>query len=95
MPGKKTTVDPQTYKVVSKRIGHSHLPNGLAVDTKGGVNAGVQAGLSRKTCYVTFADEQDDKMELYVSEIEYNMLTVGEKGILSFNGTRLSDFVKA
>lgn len=46
------------------------------------------------TYYVTFQVESGDKMELSLSRSEYGKLTEGDKGRLSFQGTRFLDFEK-
>ncbi len=44
------------------------------------------------TYYVSFEVESGDRMELQVSRSEYGMLTVGERGKVSFQGTRYLGF---
>lgn len=44
--------------------------------------------------YVTFQVASGDRMEFHVSGQEYGMLTEGDKGVLSFQGTRYLGFVR-
>ena len=44
------------------------------------------------TYHVTFEVESGDRMELKVSRSEYDALTVGESGNVSFQGTRYLGF---
>ena len=44
------------------------------------------------TYYVTFEVESGDRMELKVSRSEYGMLTIGDVGEVSFQGTRYMGF---
>ena len=47
------------------------------------------------TYHVTFEVESGDRMELKVSRNEYEMLTIGEQGKLSFQGTRYLGFERS
>lgn len=42
--------------------------------------------------YVTFEFDSGDRLELHVSSSEYGYLVEGDKGQLSFQGTRYKDF---
>lgn len=44
--------------------------------------------------YVTFEVESGDRMELHVEGHEYGLLVEGDKGDLSFQGTRYLGFVR-
>ena len=44
--------------------------------------------------YVTFKVESGDRMELHVEGHEYGLLVEGDKGDLSFQGTRYLGFVR-
>lgn len=44
------------------------------------------------TYYVTFQVESGDRMELHLDGHEYGMLVEGDKGMLSFQGTRYLGF---
>ena len=46
------------------------------------------------TYYVTFQVESGDRMELHLSGQEYGLLVEGDKGNLSFQGTRYLGFVR-
>ena len=57
-------------------------------------NTGVGAGHMHYSTsyYVTFQVESGDRMELSVSGREYGMLAEGDRGKLSFQGTRYLSF---
>lgn len=42
--------------------------------------------------YATFQVESGDRMELAVSDMEYGMLAEGDRGMLTFQGTRYLNF---
>lgn len=44
------------------------------------------------TYYVTFQVESGDRMELHVAGHEFGMLIEGDRGMLTFQGTRYLDF---
>lgn len=69
-------------EVVSKRISvhHHHDANNIAMDH------------SSTTYYVTFQVESGDRLELHVSGGEYGMVVEGDKGRLTFQGTRYLGF---
>ena len=46
------------------------------------------------TYYVTFEVESGDRMELQVPSHEYGMLVEGDRGTLTFQGTRYLGFVR-
>ena len=68
--------------VVAKRtnVSHSH-----------GSGHGMHSSTSY---YVTFEVESGDRMELHVAGHEYGLLVEGDKGNLSFQGTRYLGFVR-
>lgn len=70
--------------VVAKRtnVDHHHHNNG----------AGGMHTTTSTTYYVTFQVESGDRMELSVNGSEYGMLTEGDCGKLSFQGTRYLGF---
>ena len=70
--------------VVSKRTDVTHHHHG-------GTNAHHHHHTST-TYYVTFQVESGDRMEFYVDGYEYGMLVEGDKGMLSFQGTRYLGF---
>ncbi|MBQ7345076.1 MAG: DUF2500 domain-containing protein [Oscillospiraceae bacterium] len=49
---------------------------------------------SSTTYYVTFQVASGDRMELHVDGYEYGMLVEGDRGDLSFQGTRYLGFVR-
>lgn len=66
-------------KIVDKRMAtHHHHSNGHHHHTH--------------SYYVTFQVESGDRMELKVNRNEYNLLTEGDAGTLSFQGTRYLGF---
>ncbi|MBO5129657.1 MAG: DUF2500 domain-containing protein [Oscillospiraceae bacterium] len=42
--------------------------------------------------YVTFQVESGDRMELHMSGSQYGLIVEGDKGLLTFQGTRFLDF---
>ena len=42
--------------------------------------------------YVTFQVESGDRMELHMSGREYGLIVEGDRGLLTFQGTRFLDF---
>ena len=70
--------------VVAKRTNVSH-------HNHAGTN-GHHHHSTSTTYYVTFQVESGDRMELYLSGHEFGMLAEGDKGKLSFQGTRYLGF---
>lgn len=70
--------------VVTKRTNVSHRRSG-------GTN-GHHHHHTSTTYYVTFEVESGDRMELHLSGQEYGLLVEGDKGKLSFQGTRYLGF---
>ena len=72
--------------IVAKRtnVSHHHHHN------HGGT--GMHHTTHFTTYYVTFQVESGDRMELKVHRNEYGLLTVGDNGMLSFQGTRYLGF---
>ena len=68
--------------VVAKRTNVSHHHH----------SAGVHHTTHSTTYYVTFQVESGDRMELHMTGPEFGMLVDGDKGLLSFQGTRYLDF---
>ena len=75
--------------VVSKRVDVSHHRHANAGDVSG---AHGYSTTSSTTYYATFQVESGDRMELRVSGQEYGMLVEGDRGKLSFQGTRFLNF---
>ncbi len=73
--------------VVSKRmdVRHHHHHHG------GQAEFGMHTSTYR-TYYATFEVDSGDRMELSVPTSEYGMLVEGDKGILTFQGTRYLGF---
>lgn len=75
--------------VVSKRTDVSRRQNPNAGDITGA--HGYSTSTSTRY-YVTFEVESKDRMELSVSGPEYGMVVEGDRGKLSFQGTRYLGF---
>ena len=77
----RLTVEAQA---VAKRLSVSH-------------HAGTDhtAGHSSTSYYVSFQVESGDRMELRVSGREYGLLAEGDRGRLTFQGTRYLSFVRS
>lgn len=72
--------------VVAKRTNvshHHHHNHGSGMHHHSGTST---------TYYVTFQVESGDRMELHVSGSEFGMLVEGDRGKLSFQGTRYLGF---
>ena len=76
-------------EVVSKRLDVSHHSHANAGDMTG---AHGYHSTSSTWYYVTFQVESGDRMEFSVSGSEYGMLAEGDRGKLSFQGTRYLSF---
>lgn len=70
--------------VVSKRTNVTHHHHG-------GAN-GHHHHHTSTSYYVTFQVQSGDRMEMHLSGHEYGMLIEGDKGMLSFQGTRYLGF---
>lgn len=70
-------------KVVSKRTDVTHYSNN---------NNNMNSYSSSTYYYVTFQVESKDRMELTVSGEEFGMLSEGDTGKLTFQGTRYKGF---
>ena len=71
--------------VVAKRtnVSHHHHNHG---------GTGMHHTTHSTTYYVTFQVESGDRMELHVAGHEFGMLIEGDRGNLSFQGTRYLNF---
>ena len=71
--------------VVAKRtnVSHHHHNHG---------GAGMHHSSTSTSYYVTFQVESGDRMELHVTGQEFGMLIEGDRGMLSFQGTRYLGF---
>lgn len=57
-----------------------------------GGTGGTNGTMASTSYYVTFEVESGDRMELHLPGREYGQLAVGDKGKLSFQGTRYLGF---
>ena len=75
-------------KVVTKRsdVSYRHHNNMS--------NNSMNMGYSSTYYYVTFEVASGDRMEFQVADTEYGMLTEGDKGSLTFQGTRYLSYVR-
>lgn len=73
--------------VVAKRtnVSHHHHHHG---------NGGMHHTTHSTTYYVTFQVESGDRMELQLAGDEYGLLVEGDKGNVTFQGTRYLGFVR-
>lgn len=56
---------------------------------------GMHHSSTSTTYYVTFQVESGDRMELHVAGHEYGLLIEGDRGMLTFQGTRYLGFERA
>ena len=56
------------------------------------VHRGIETMHTSTSYYVTFQVESGDRMEFEVSDMEYGMLAEGDRGMLTFQGTRYLSF---
>ena len=77
----KQPIIPVSSTVMSKRTNVSHHHHGE-----------THASSSSTTYYVTFEFDNGERVELRVSGSEYGLMAEGDKGILSFQGTRFISF---
>jgi hypothetical protein len=75
-------------KVVTKRSDVSYHRQGNMV------NNNMDMGYSSTNYYITFEVQSGDRMEFNVQDTEYGMLTEGDKGSLTFQGTRYLSYVR-
>lgn len=75
--------------VVAKRMDISHHQHPNAGDASGGHGFHTATSTSY---FVTFQVDSGDRMEFHVSGSEYGMLAEGDRGNLSFQGTRYLGF---
>ena len=72
--------------IVAKRTNVSHHHNHNHAGT------GMHHATHSTTYYVTFQVESGDRMELHVAGHEFGMLVEGDRGMLTFQGTRYLGF---
>lgn len=73
--------------VVAKRTNVSHHSHNHG-------NGGMPHTTHSTTYYVTFQVESGDRMELCVAGHEFGILIAGDRGLLTFQGTRYLGFVR-
>ena len=56
------------------------------------VHRGIETMHTFTSYYVTFQVESGDRMEFEASDMEYGMLAEGDRGMLTFQGTRYLNF---
>ena len=56
------------------------------------VHRGIETMHTFTSYYVTFQVESGDRMEFEVSDMEYGILAEGDRGMLTFQGTRYLSF---
>ena len=78
-------------KVVTKRsdVNYHHHNNNM---TNNMPNNTMDMGYSSTDYYVTFEVPSGDRMEFHVPDVEYGMVTEGDHGNLTFQGTRFLSF---
>ena len=76
-------------RVVAKRMDVTHHHHANAGDATG---AHGYSSTSSTSYYATFEVESGDRMELSLSGHEYGLLAEGDRGRLSFQGTRYLGF---
>ena len=62
------------------------------VANRSDVHRGIETMHTFTSYYVTFQVESGDRMEFEVSDMEYGMLAEGDRGMLTFQGTRYLSF---
>ena len=77
-------------QVVTKRTSVTHHRHHAHGSHHGGMGMGHTA--THTSYYVTFQVESGDRMEFSVSGPEYGMMAEGDRGSLSFQGTRYLGF---
>jgi hypothetical protein len=58
------------------------------------VNDNMDMAYSSTRYYITFEVQSGDRMEFNVPDTEYGLLTEGDKGSLTFQGTRYLSYVR-
>lgn len=75
--------------VVAKRANVSHHRHANAGDATGAHGYHTSTSTSY---YVTFQVESGDRMELCLNGSQYGLIVEGDRGLLTFQGTRFLDF---
>ena len=76
-------------EIVAKRADVTHHNHHTGTD------GGMMHTTSSTSYYATFQVESGDRMELYIPRNEYGMLAEGDRGRLTFQGTRYLRFERA
>lgn len=71
------------------RYGIRHSRHANAGDASGA--HGYRTATST-SCYATFQVESGDRMELCLNGSQYGLIVEGDRGLLTFQGTRFLDF---
>ena len=74
---------PATVADMRRKTHHHHHNHG---------GTGMHHTTQSTTYYVTFQVESGDRMELHVAGYEFGMLIEGDRGMLTFQGTRYLGF---
>lgn len=77
---------PAVVKTKRTNVSHHHHHHGTGAGAHGGHTT------TSTSYYVTFEVESGDRMELAVTGSQYGLLVEGDKGRLSFQGTRYLGF---
>lgn len=80
------------YTNVKKGIKNNNSPRLTSSVTVLDKRMKVWGDHSRTTYYITFEVESGDRMELEVPDNEYGLIVEGDKGKLTFQGTRFLEF---
>lgn len=73
--------------IVAKRASVQHYANGT--------DSNMAHDNTSTSYYITFEVESGDRMEFYVKSTEYGLLAEGDRGKLTFQGTRYLGFERS
>lgn len=83
----KQPIIPVQATIVSKRMSVSHHNHHDA-------NTNMNSTSTSTTYYITFEFSNGERVEFVVSGYDYGMMVEGDKGTLTFQGTRFKGFVR-
>jgi Protein of unknown function (DUF2500) len=83
----KQPIIPVQATIVSKRMSVSHHNHHDA-------NTNMNSTSTSTTYYITFEFSNGERVEFIVSGYDYGMMVEGDKGTLTFQGTRFKGFVR-
>ncbi|WRY54041.1 DUF2500 domain-containing protein [Clostridium intestinale] len=83
----KQPIIPVQATIVSKRMSVSHHDHHDA-------NTNMNSTSTSTTYYITFEFSNGERVEFVVSGYDYGMMVEGDKGTLTFQGTRFKGFVR-